>query len=45
MVMDGFSWTQIYDIKAESEEQDQTARTCSLILLFTLRKKKKKIHG
>ena len=33
--------TEINDRSAESVEQDQTARTCSLIFLYTLRK----MHG
>ena len=32
------SLIEINDRAAESVEQDQTARTCSLILLYTLRK-------
>ena len=35
--MDGTSLTEINGIVAESAEQDQTARMCSLILLYTLR--------
>ena len=37
--MGGFALTEFYTNKtAESAEQDQTARMCSLILLYTLRK-------
>ena len=42
MALDGFPLTKIHAGKAESAEQDQTARMCSLILLCTLRKEKKK---
>ena len=34
----GFVEKQIRDKEKESAEQDQTARMCSLILLYTLRK-------
>ena len=34
----GLSLTKTNDRTAESPEQDQTARMCSLILLYTLRK-------
>ena len=34
---DWVSFTRIYDGTAESVEQDQTARMCSLILLYALR--------
>ena len=33
-----FLLTEISDRLAESADQDQTARSCSLILLYTLRK-------
>ena len=36
--LNGVWLTEIYDKAVESVEQDQTARTCSLILLYTLRK-------
>ena len=38
MTIGGLSLIEINDRAAESAEQDQTARTCSLILLCTLRK-------
>ena len=38
MAFDRVSLTEINDRAAESAEQDQTARTCRLILLYTLRK-------
>ena len=38
ILLDGFSLIQINIGEAESVEQDQTARMCSLILLYTLRK-------
>ena len=38
MAYDRVSLAEINDRAAESAEQDQTARTCSLILLYTLRK-------
>ena len=38
MHLDRLLLTEINDISAESAEQDQTARMCSLILLYTLRK-------
>ena len=41
MALDGVSLTEIKDkaaeSEAESEEQDQTAHMCSLILLYNLR--------
>ena len=36
--MDGLSRTEINGLTLERAEQDQTARMCSLILLYTLRK-------
>ena len=41
MTLGGFSFTEMNDISAETAGQDQTARICSLILLYTLRKKKR----
>ena len=38
MALAGVLLTEINELAAESAEQDQTARTCSLILLVTLRK-------
>ena len=40
-LMDGVSMTDIYDIAAESAEQDPTALMCNPILLYAVRKKKK----
>ena len=38
MVLDGVSLAETIDRASESVEQDQTARMCSLILIYTLRK-------
>ena len=38
MAKDGVPSTETNDRIAESADQDQTAHTCSLILLWTLRK-------
>ena len=38
MILVGVSLTDVNDRTADSVEQDQTARMCSLILLYTLRK-------
>ena len=38
MASDGGSLTEYNDGTAESAEQDQTARMCWLILVYTLRK-------
>ena len=37
LTLDGVSSTETNNRIAESAEQDQTARMCSLILLYTLR--------
>ena len=41
MTLGGILCTEIKDRPVESAEQDQTARMCSLILLYTLRKMNK----
>ena len=38
ITLDVAKFTNINDKEAESVEQDQTARMCSLILIYTLRK-------
>ena len=38
MTFDGVSLKKFNDTAPESAEQDQTARTCRLILLYTVRK-------
>ena len=43
--MDMFTLNEFNDRVSESAEQDKTARMGRLILLYTLRKKKKKING
>ena len=43
MTLDQISLMDISDRETESAEQDQTARMCSLILLYTLRQKKRKV--
>ena len=42
MILDTVSLREITGRAVGSAEQDQTARMCSLILLYTLRKQKKK---
>ena len=38
MALDGVSLAETIDRASESVEQDQTARMCGLILVYTLRK-------
>ena len=40
MAFDGVSLTEVNNGPAGSAEQDQSARRCTLILLYTLRKSK-----